>query len=115
MTAPVAESFTRRNHDSSLFTKTFSTVSVKLGLRRSAPTSASANCGHRAALAVGSYVPTTVIGTGSSITLSAKYSRVRVPVRLLRRHEDRMSRLFVEHCEAVAAKIDITRRWLGEQ
>jgi hypothetical protein len=26
-----------------------------------------------------------------------------------------MSRLFVEHCEAVAAKIDITRRWLGEQ
>src|SRR5262245_29736927 len=31
MTAPVAESFTRRNHDSSLFTKTFSTVSVRLG------------------------------------------------------------------------------------
>ena len=27
----------------------------------------------------------------------------------------RMSRLFVEHCEAVAAKINITRRWLGEQ
>ena len=26
-----------------------------------------------------------------------------------------MSRLFVEHCEAVAAKINITRRWLGEQ
>jgi hypothetical protein len=26
-----------------------------------------------------------------------------------------MSRLFVEHCEAVAAKIDIKRRWLGEQ
>jgi hypothetical protein len=26
-----------------------------------------------------------------------------------------MSRLFVEHREAVAAKIDITRRWLGEQ
>jgi len=22
---------------------------------------------------------------------------------------------FVEHCEAVAAKIDVTRRWLGEQ
>src|SRR5262245_61619663 len=31
MTAPVAESFTRRNHDSSLFTKTFSTVSTPLG------------------------------------------------------------------------------------
>src|SRR5262249_18264416 len=31
MTASVAESFTRRNHDSSLFTKTFSTASVKLG------------------------------------------------------------------------------------
>ena len=26
-----------------------------------------------------------------------------------------VSRLFVEHCEAVAAKINITRRWLGEQ
>jgi hypothetical protein len=26
-----------------------------------------------------------------------------------------MSHLFVEHCEAVAAKINITRRWLGEQ
>jgi hypothetical protein len=25
------------------------------------------------------------------------------------------TRLFVEHCEAVAAKIDIKRRWLGEQ
>src|SRR6266540_7114417 len=23
--------------------------------------------------------------------------------------------LFVEHCEAVAAEIDVTRRWLGEQ
>src|SRR5262245_39914456 len=31
MTAPVAESFTRRNHDSSLFTKTFSTVSTHCG------------------------------------------------------------------------------------
>src|SRR5262245_38143003 len=37
MTALVAESFTRRNHDSSLFTKTFSTVSVK-----SSPTATSA-------------------------------------------------------------------------
>jgi hypothetical protein len=26
-----------------------------------------------------------------------------------------MSRLFVEHCEAVAAEIDIKRRWLDEQ
>ena len=26
-----------------------------------------------------------------------------------------MSRLFVEHCDAVAANIDIKRRWLGEQ
>jgi hypothetical protein len=26
-----------------------------------------------------------------------------------------MSRVFVEHCEAVAAEIDIKRRWLGEQ
>lgn len=23
--------------------------------------------------------------------------------------------LFVEHCEAVAAEVDVTRRWLGEQ
>ena len=23
--------------------------------------------------------------------------------------------VFVEHCEAVAAKIDVKRRWLGEQ
>jgi hypothetical protein len=23
--------------------------------------------------------------------------------------------LFVEHCEAVAAEIDVKRRWLGEQ
>jgi hypothetical protein len=30
-------------------------------------------------------------------------------------HFGEMSRCFVEHCEAVAAEIDIKRRWLGEQ
>ena len=35
-------------------------------------------------------------------------------LRPVRNYEEDVP-LFVEHCEAVAAEIDIKRRWLGEQ
>jgi hypothetical protein len=66
-------------------------------------------------LHVPSYVPWVIIsGMGAGTVLSYSILNQYFPKEIAGQAKG-MSRLFVEHCEAVAAKINITRRWLGEQ